>query len=106
MNSIASRDLHWSEDGYAAISGALLAWLQKLDRRFLDWADELGAQEHRFPSGDCRRKPGTDRVFRFFSRTSRPLRVAGLVMMRPCGPLPRDADDVGSRDCWTHQGTC
>mgnify|MGYP001187788340 FL=1 len=50
MNSVASVDLHWSGDGYAAISGDLLEWLQKLDRCFLAWAKTLGAKEHRFPS--------------------------------------------------------
>jgi hypothetical protein len=50
LNSIASADLHWSEDGYAAISGDLLEWLQKLDHRLLVWAKTLGAEEHRFPS--------------------------------------------------------
>ncbi len=50
MKAVASADLHWSGDGYAAISGALLEWLQKLDDRFLAWAKALGAQEHRFPS--------------------------------------------------------
>lgn len=43
-------DLHWSEDGYAAISGALLARAQELDRVFCAWAAGLGAIEHRFPS--------------------------------------------------------
>jgi hypothetical protein len=42
--------LHWSTDGYAAISGALLAKAQELDRVFRAWAAELGGTEHRFPS--------------------------------------------------------
>ena len=42
--------LHWSTDGYSAISGALLAKAQELDRVFCGWAGELGATEHRFPS--------------------------------------------------------
>ena len=48
--NLAIEDLHWSEDGYAAISGALLAKAQELDRVFCAWAAELGATEHRFPS--------------------------------------------------------
>lgn len=42
--------LHWSEDGYAAISGNLLNWATALDKVFLQWAEEFGAVDHRFPT--------------------------------------------------------
>jgi hypothetical protein len=42
--------LDWSADGCAALSGELLERAVALDRQFRDWALELGASEHRFPS--------------------------------------------------------
>lgn len=42
--------LHWNEAGYAALSGRLAGRFQELDRVFLAWAEELGADDHRFPS--------------------------------------------------------
>jgi hypothetical protein len=50
MSVITGADLHWSEEGYAGISGGLLVWLQRLDRQFVAWAKALGAEEHRFPT--------------------------------------------------------
>lgn len=42
--------LDWQgESGQAALSGALLRALERLDRRFLRWARAQGAEEHRFP---------------------------------------------------------
>jgi hypothetical protein len=43
-------DLQWSEDGYAALSGALLEKAMELDAVFRDWAGDLGATEYRFPA--------------------------------------------------------
>ncbi len=42
--------LRWMENGQSAISGPLLALEQRLDRLFLAWAADWGAQEHRFPT--------------------------------------------------------
>jgi hypothetical protein len=42
--------LHWSEDGYAAISGKLLDWSKALDEEFLRWSEEIGAADHRYPT--------------------------------------------------------
>jgi hypothetical protein len=48
--NLKTDDLHWSEDGYAAISGDLFAWATALDREFLRWAEDFGATDHRFPT--------------------------------------------------------
>ena len=37
--------LQWSEDGYAALSGGLLHWAQKLDAHIGRWADDFGATD-------------------------------------------------------------
>jgi len=53
MNTVPDLNLegfHWSEDGYAALSGELLKWSIALDSVFLDWANALGAADHRFPT--------------------------------------------------------
>jgi hypothetical protein len=42
--------LQWSEDGYAALSGDLLDWAQKLDAHIGCWADDFGATNYRFPA--------------------------------------------------------
>lgn len=42
--------LHWSEDGCAALDGALLARALELDGIFRRWAAGLHAIEHRFPA--------------------------------------------------------
>lgn len=42
--------LQWHEDGYAALSGDLLAWAKSLDAHIRGWAEELGAADYRFPS--------------------------------------------------------
>lgn len=42
--------LQWSDDGYAALSGALLDKALGLDGVFRGWAAEFGAMEYRFPS--------------------------------------------------------
>lgn len=52
MNAVADHaisDLQWSDDGYAALSGALLEKAMELDAVFRDWAGDLGAMEYRFP---------------------------------------------------------
>jgi seryl-tRNA synthetase len=42
--------LQWSDDGYAALSGDLLAWASSLDAHFAGWAEGSGATDYRFPS--------------------------------------------------------
>ena len=42
--------LQWSDDGYAALSGDLLAWASSLDAQFGGWAEGPGATDYRFPS--------------------------------------------------------
>lgn len=43
------RGLHWSDDGRAALDGALLGRAIELDGVFSRWAAAFGAVEHRFP---------------------------------------------------------
>lgn len=43
-------DLHWYPNGQSAVSGALLRLVQRLDRLFLRWADELAAQDYHVPT--------------------------------------------------------
>src|SRR2546428_4690988 len=40
----------WQENGQAVLSGMALAMLRRLDRLFLRWAGECGAEEYRFPT--------------------------------------------------------
>ncbi|PYV43634.1 MAG: hypothetical protein DMG09_00355 [Acidobacteria bacterium] len=40
----------WQENGQAVLSGMALAMLRRLDRLFLLWAGECGAEEYRFPT--------------------------------------------------------
>jgi hypothetical protein len=51
MNPLAElAGIQWSEDGYAAISGELLDWAQKLDAQIGRWASDFGATDYRFPA--------------------------------------------------------
>jgi hypothetical protein len=53
MNAVPDTEvkgLLWSDDGYAALSGALLDAAIALDRAIRSWAADLGATEYRFPS--------------------------------------------------------
>lgn len=44
------KGLQWSEDGYVALSGALLDRANELDAVFRGWAEESDGTEYRFPS--------------------------------------------------------
>ncbi len=46
----AVRDLHWSTDGCATLTGALHEWMNRFDRHIVEAATEHGAAEYRFPS--------------------------------------------------------
>ncbi len=46
----ASHGLHWSDDGCAALGGALLSKALELDAGLRHWAQCFGAAESRFPS--------------------------------------------------------
>lgn len=53
MNAVPDIEImgmQWSDDGYVALSGALLGRALELDGVFCAWAAELGATEYRFPS--------------------------------------------------------
>lgn len=43
-------DLQWHRDGYAALSGDLLKYLNLLDARILQWAEQLNAKQYLFPN--------------------------------------------------------
>jgi hypothetical protein len=49
-HAAAIRGLHWSDNGCAALDGALLDRALELDGIFGAWAGTLGAIEHRFPA--------------------------------------------------------
>jgi hypothetical protein len=53
MNAVPDieiKGMQWSDDGYVALSGALLDRAFELDSLFRSWAADLGATEYRFPS--------------------------------------------------------
>lgn len=50
LAKIGPDELHWSDDGYAAIGGALLRWSNSLDAEICNWASMFGAADERFPT--------------------------------------------------------
>lgn len=43
-------DLQWHKDGHVALSGDLLKYLNLLDARILQWAEQLNATQYLFPN--------------------------------------------------------